>query len=127
MKKEKDKQTILIVEDETPLIKALTEKLSKAGFAYLEAKNGKEGLKIAKRERPDIILLDIVMPIMDGMTMLQKLKKEEKTKNIPIIILTNLSDEEKIEESVKKGVMDYLVKSDWRIEDVVKKVKEKLK
>ncbi len=122
----KKTKKILIVEDETPLVKALNDKLTKSGFSCLEAKNGKEGFKLAKQKKPDVILLDIVMPIMDGMTLLQKLKKEEETKNIPVIILTNLSDEDKIAESMQKGVTDYLVKSDWRIEDVVKKVKEKL-
>lgn len=123
----KKSQKILIVEDEASLIKALSEKLSKAGFVCLEAKNGKDGLEIVKKNKISIILLDIIMPVMDGMTFLQKIKSNEKTEQIPVIILTNLNDDNKIAESQAKGVTDYLIKSDWEIEDVIKKVKEKLK
>lgn len=108
-------------------MKALIEKLSKAGFVCLPARNGKEGLEIARKNQANIILLDIVMPVMDGLSFLQKMKADKKIKVIPVIILTNLSDESKVEESQQKGATDYLVKSDWKIEDVVKIVKERLK
>ena len=121
-----DKKIILIVEDERPLREALRDKLTREGFSTLEAKNGEEGLDVALREHPELILLDIVMPVMDGMTMLKQLRENAWGKNVKIIILTNLSDIEKIADSVKNEVYDYLVKTDWKLEDVVTKVRERL-
>lgn len=117
---------ILIVEDEESLLEALETKLKIAGFSTLRAKDGEQGLEVAKEESPDIILLDIIMPKMDGLTMLKHLRKDEKTKEIPVIILTNLVEGEKIEEAMANGTTDYLIKSNWKIEDVVKKIKERL-
>lgn len=119
---------ILIVEDEIPLREALVDKLTREGFDALEAKNGEEGLQAALKEKPDLILLDIIMPVMDGMTMMKKLREDEWGKKVPIILLTNLSA---TEERIVKGIVEnepayYLVKSDWKIGDVVKKVKERL-
>ncbi len=123
------KKTILIIEDELPELSALRDKLVRKGFAILEAKNGEEGLGIALRDQPDLILLDIVMPVMDGMTMLKKLRAEnEWGKTVPVIILTNLmvDDEQRNREIKETEPAYYLVKSDWKIEDVVAKVYEKL-
>ncbi|MDD4333362.1 MAG: response regulator [Patescibacteria group bacterium] len=118
---------ILIVEDEMSLSEALKRKLSLVdGYNIFVAKDGEDGLSLALREKPDLILLDIIMPKMDGMTMLAKLRKEKGGKKIPVIILTNLSDAENVEEAQKRGVNDFLIKSDWKIEDLAKKVKEKL-
>lgn len=75
---------------------------------------------------PDLILLDIVMPKMDGMTMLAQLREDEWGKTARVITLTNLSDTEKVAEAIEHGSYEYLVKSDWKIEDVVAKVREKL-
>ena len=117
---------ILIIEDEPALREALADKLSREGFSCLEAKNGLEGLDFALKEHPDLILLDIIMPVMDGMTMLEELRKNPWGKNVPVILLTNLSEVEKVAESLRHGIYDYLVKSDWSLEDIVKKVKGKL-
>ena len=121
-----NKKTILIIEDERSLREALRDKLTREGFSTLEAKNGEEGLDVALREHPELILLDIVMPVMDGMTILKKLREDAWGKNVKIIILTNLSDIEKIADSVKNEVYDYLVKTDWKLEDVVTKIRERL-
>jgi DNA-binding response OmpR family regulator len=121
-----EKKTILIVEDEPELSKALSDKLSEEGFSILEAKNGQEGLDIAKDKHPDLILLDILMPIMDGMTMLEMLREDESCKDIPVIFLTNLDDQEKVSEALKAGSFDYLIKTDWSLADIVKKIKNKL-
>ena len=121
-----NKKTILIIEDERSLREALRDKLTREGFSTLEAKNGEEGLDVALREHPELILLDIVMPVMDGMTMLKQLRENAWGKNVKIIILTNLSDIEKIADSVKNEVYDYLVKTDWKLEDVVTKIRERL-
>ena len=117
------KHSVLIVEDEMALVEVLEDHFSEEGFEVLIAKDGKVGLDMALKLNPDIILLDIIMPIMDGITMLEKLRKDEKAKEIPVIMLTNLSDAKRVEEARKQGVNDYLVKADWKLEDVVNKVK----
>lgn len=117
---------ILIIEDESTLLAALVDKFTQEGFTVLSAKDGQEGLNSARDKHPDIILLDIVMPIMDGITMLYEMRKDSWGKLVPVIILTNLSDAGKVAESISQGVYDYLVKSDWKLDDIVKKVKEKL-
>lgn len=122
-----DKQpVILIVDDEEPLRRALGDKFEHAGFRVLPAENGKQALQLATAEHPDLVLLDIVMPRLDGIAVLKQLRADEQTKHIPIILLTNLADNYKLMEATAAGVFDYLIKSDWKLEDVVKKVKEKL-
>lgn len=121
------KQTILIVEDEIAILNALRDKLTREGFAILEAKNGEEGLEIALRIHPDLILLDIIMPVMDGLTMLSRLREDPWGKDAKVIILTNLSESAKVSEVMAKESFDYLVKSDWKLEEVVKKVQERVK
>ncbi|MFC1612254.1 PleD family two-component system response regulator [Patescibacteria group bacterium] len=120
-------KTILIIEDEAPVVRILREKFKSEGFRVLEAKNGIDGFKKAKTEKPDLILLDIILPKMDGIAMLQKLRKDAWGKNVKVIILTNLSDGDELAEAIEHKVHDYLVKADWKLEEIVKKVKEKLK
>src|SRR6185436_5846383 len=110
---------MLIVEDEKSLLKALAEKFGHEGFRVLTAENGEKGLGLAKENLPEIILLDIVMPKMDGLTVIKNLRAYEKTKKIPVILLSNLYDNERVAEAGKYGVYDYLIKSDWKLEDVV--------
>lgn len=117
---------ILIVEDEPSLIKALEEKLHQAGFETISAKNGEEGLSLAMSDKPDCILLDIIMPRMDGMTMLKELRKNDWGKNALVIMLTNLSDGEYAHSAAESGAYDFLVKTDWKIGDVIDKIKEKI-
>ena len=123
---EEKKYSILVVEDESAVSEALGDKFGREGFEVFLAKDGAKGLEVAFREIPDLILLDIVMPVIDGITMLEKMRKDKKGKKIPVIMFTNLSDSDRIKEAQKKGVNDYLIKADWKLEDVVKKVKEKL-
>lgn len=117
---------ILVVEDEAMLLRALDDKLSLEGFTVIQATNGRDGLSTALKEHPTLILLDIMMPIMDGMTMLRELRKDDWGKTVPVIMLTNLVDSEKVDECIKQGVYDYLVKSEWTLEQLIKKVKEKI-
>lgn len=119
--------TILIVEDEPTLNKALTEFLAEAGFATLSASDGEEAVKLAKAENPKLILLDIILPKKDGYEVLDELKADEKTKKIPIILLTNLESAEDIQKAFDKGATTYLVKSNYKLEDVLGKIKEILK
>lgn len=118
---------VLIVEDEAPLRNAVADILSFEGFTVFQAKNGQEGLDISFKEHPDLILLDLMMPVMDGLTMLEKLRQDaEWGKGAAVILLTNLNDPEKIAQATSAGSYDFLVKSDWNIEDVVKKIKMRL-
>ena len=114
---------ILIVEDEKPLIHALHDKLQREGFEILQAQNGKDGLALALEKHPDLILLDIIMPIMDGVTMLRELRKDEWGKFARVIMLTNLTDAEKTEEALRTGASDYLIKADWKLEDLINKIR----
>ena len=121
-------KTILIVEDEEPMLQDLVNKFNLEGFLVLKAKDGEKGLDLALKKHPDIILLDIVMPKMDGMTMTKKVREDKKWgKEVPIIMLTNLSDPGNVSEAAKFEVYDFLVKTDWRLDDVVRLVKQKLR
>ncbi len=117
---------ILIVEDDQLLIKILFDEFEKNNFKVFLASNGQEGLEKALYEKPDLILLDIVMPIMDGLTMLKKLRAQKEGASIPVMILTNLSGAETIEKGVQSGSYDFLVKANWDLKDIVNKVKSKL-
>ena len=127
MKLKKIPQTILIVEDDAPVRQALADKLTRAGFAVAVAKNGIEGLSAAKKLHPDLILLDILMPKMDGLTMMKKLRAtSDWAKKIPIILLTNVGpDEGKImKKTIADGSAYYLVKTNWSLSAVVEKIRE---
>ncbi|MCK5061535.1 response regulator [Candidatus Parcubacteria bacterium] len=117
---------ILIVEDVSFLQNAMKMVMEDAGYEVLTASDGQAGLDMAIAKKPDLILLDIMMPKMDGMTMLKKLRKHPNGKRVPIIILTNLSSEEKLIEANKEGVTDYFIKSDWEIEELPDLVANKL-
>ena len=117
---------ILVVEDERELLEVIASQLKENHFDVVEAVDGVEGLTAAKREHPDLILLDIVMPKMDGLAMLEKLRQDSWGKNVKVILLTNLGDSEKVAQAVKLGTFDYLVKADWNINEVVKLVNDRL-
>ncbi|MBZ9569875.1 response regulator [Patescibacteria group bacterium] len=119
-------KTILVIEDDAPTLQALVDTFTSEGFHVLKAKDGKKGLELALKEHPDLVLLDIIMPKMDGMTMLKKLREDEWGKDVQVVILTNLSSVEKTAEALKGRVYDYFVKTNWKLEDLVKRVKERL-
>lgn len=120
---------ILVVEDEPDMRQALAESLTHEGFEVIEASNGGEGLEEAISRHPDLIILDILMPKVNGMEMMKKLRQNSAWgKGVPIIMLTNLS----VDDNILKGIVEdqpsyYFVKSDWRIPDVIEKVRELLK
>lgn len=120
------KKKILVVEDEISLLKALEEKFTHEGFEVLKARNGEEGLQIAIQAKPEMILLDIIMPKMDGLTMLRELRKDPWGKDAKIILLTNLSSPEAVTEAIQHNVYDYLVKTNWKLDSIVLKVKTML-
>lgn len=126
MKKEINK-TILIVEDEESYRKILLDKLGREGFNVVEANNGKEGLEKALKIHPDLILLDIEMPLVNGLTMLEKLREESWGSKAKVIILTTYQETDKISKAVNLETYDYFVKTEIEIETLVEKIKEKLK
>ncbi|MEI7791958.1 MAG: response regulator [Candidatus Berkelbacteria bacterium] len=120
---------ILVVEDEQTLRDAIVTVLSAKNFLAIEAVNGKDGVEKALSEHPDLILLDLVMPVMDGMTALKEIRKDKWGADVPVVILTNLSatDENLVTDIVTHKPLEYLVKADWKIHDVVDKVEKILK
>lgn len=121
------KKKILIVEDDKSLRHALEEVISREGFIAMVAKDGEEGLESALKNHPDLILLDIIMPKMNGVKMLKSLRDDTWGKAVPVLLLTNDTDPEHMRETLKDNATDYLIKSDWEIEEVVKKVKTTLR
>ena len=120
-------KTILIIEDEKALLEILAGEFTSEGYRVFEAKNGVEGLALALKEHPDLILLDIVMPELDGMAVLSRLREDQWGKNARVLILTNLEgDAEKTVHAITNGVFEFLVKSRWTLEDLKERVKEKL-
>lgn len=125
MKKQK---TILIVEDEKNLREALVDVFQSRKFISLQAKNGKEALSIALKEHPDMIILDLLMPEVDGMTAFEKIRKDSWGAKVPVIILTNLNPtaEALVTEVITYEPLFYLIKSDWKLHDIVDKVESTL-
>ena len=116
---------ILIIEDDVVLSRMYQKKFEHEGFQAAAAYSGGEGLQKAPIEKPDVILLDIMMPAVDGFAVIRRLKKEPATREIPIIILTNLGTSEIfIEEAKRLGVKDYLIKYKTSAKDVVAAVKK---
>jgi DNA-binding response OmpR family regulator len=126
MNKINKKVLILVVEDEKILVNTLEEKLLAEGFDVIKAYNGIDGFALALNEHPNLILLDLLMPKMDGMSMLKELRKDEWGKNVPVIILTNLSasDEERNRDITKFEPSYYFMKTDKSLDEIIEKVKE---
>lgn len=117
---------ILIVEDDKNYQRILTEKLTLEGFDIKVAENGEEGLIAIREYAPDLILLDIIMPKMDGITMLKSLAVSDPKMAERIMVLTNLSDNKTISQAIENGSYSFLIKSNWSVADLVKKIREKL-
>jgi len=117
------KPTILIVEDEPNLLELYRIALEQAGFAVFTAANGEVGYRMATGNPPDLVMLDILMPKVDGYQMLKLLKRTPETKNIPVIIFSNLSQAEEIEKGLKLGAKDYIIKTSVTPKVMVEKVK----
>lgn len=120
-------QKILFIEDEPHLQKAVGEVLKQEGFEILSALDGEEGLNLVKKEKPDLVLLDLILPKKDGFEVLKEMKADEKLKGIPVIILTNLEGTGDVEKALNLGATTYLVKANYELEDVVSKIKDFLK
>jgi DNA-binding response OmpR family regulator len=129
MEENNKKLVLLIVEDEKILANTLEEKLISEGFDVLKASDGGEGLKLALDKHPNLILLDLLMPKIDGITMLKELRKDSWGSRAAVIILTNVESSDKISESLDTGfgnVFEYILKTNWSLEDIASRIKERL-
>jgi DNA-binding response OmpR family regulator len=119
------KQKILIVEDDRALQSALLEILAQEGYETASAFDGEEGVQRAQENKPDLILLDLILPKKDGYEVLAELKKGPN-KNIPVLILTNLEEIDNVQKALELGAKTFMVKSDFSLRDIIEKIKENL-
>lgn len=117
---------ILFVEDEEALQKAMGGMLEQKGYKIIKAIDGEAGLSAAKRELPDLILLDLILPKKNGFEVLEELKKDISTKNIPVIVLTNLEGSADVERALSSGATTYLVKANYNLDDISAKIESTL-
>ena len=115
---------LLIVEDEDVLLRVLKEKFEAENFDVSVARSGDVVLSLAKKFKPDVILLDILLPKMDGLEVLAQLKDDADLANIPVIIMSNLDDDERVKKGLKLGAVDYLIKTQHPVNEVVEKVNQ---
>lgn len=130
MNKLDKKNVLLIIEDEKTLSDTLEERLTSEGFEVFKAADGDEGLKLALDKHPNLILLDLLMPKVDGITMLKELRKDAWGKRASVIILTNVESSDKIADTIGLGfgnIFEYIIKTNWSLDDVVARIKERLK
>ncbi len=114
---------ILLIEDEEALQKTISQALKNEGFDVSSSLDGELGLRLAERLKPDLIILDLILPKLNGFEVLKKLKENNETKDIPVIVLTNLERTEDIERVIELGAKAYLVKSDYSLNEIIEKVK----
>ncbi len=124
MNEQKKKKLILVVEDDSFLLQMYATKLEKAGFEVKSAVDGTQGFKKAKDVHPDLILLDLVMPSMDGFKVLEELKVNSETQSIPVIILSNLSEREDVQKCLQLGAVDYIIKAHFVPSEVINKIEQ---
>ncbi|KPJ85503.1 hypothetical protein AMJ57_02890 [Parcubacteria bacterium SG8_24] len=120
------KVRVLIVDDDAFLASIYATKLELEQFEVLRARDGEEGLEMAQREVPDLVLLDVLMPKLDGFEVLKRIKADERLKDIPVIMLTNLGQKEDIEQALNEGATDYLIKAHFVPAEAVEKIKKVL-
>jgi len=118
---------ILVIEDDKFLRELIIRKLLDNGFVTVEAGNGEEGIKKVKEEKPDLILLGLILPSIDGFEVLSQIKKDENLKFIPVVILSNLGQKEEVEKGLKMGAIDYLIKAHFTPGEIIEKIKNILK
>jgi len=122
----KKKKTILIVEDDKYLSKAYSIKIKNAGFNILLSSNGLDGLSIAKEKKPDLVVLDLLLPRVDGFEFLKRIKADEKTKNIPVLAISVLGQKADQERAMALGAEEYFIKTEYKLEEIIEKIREYL-
>jgi len=118
---------ILFIEDESALQKSFRDMLEGKSYEVISALDGETGLRLARTQKPDLILLDLRLPQKDGFEVLKLLKNDKRTENVPVIILTNLEKAEDIQRALSSGATTYLVKSNYELEEVIGKIEQALK
>ncbi len=121
------KEKILIVEDDKFLGEFLLKRLKEEGFEVFLATNGEEGFNLACEKRPELIILDLILPEKNGYEVLEDLKRNPLTSNIPVLILSNLGQKEEVEEALRKGAEDFLIKAYYSLDDITLRVRLHLK
>ena len=114
---------ILIVEDDKFLRELISHKLIKEGYDIIEAADGEEGIKKAMEEKPDLVLLDLILPGIDGFEVLYRMKASPETSSIPVIILSNLGQKDDVEKGMRLGASDYLIKAHFTPGEIIGKIK----
>jgi CheY-like chemotaxis protein len=122
----KTAKKILVIENEKATRKILVDKLQRENFSVVEAGSGQQGLELALKEHPDLILLDVFMPNMNGLELINKLHQDDWGKQAPIIILSNISEDTQLMSEIKHQNYDYLMKTNHNLSSVVEKIKAKL-
>ena len=117
---------ILLIEDEEILINLLEKKMTQEGYEFFVARNGLEGLEKMRETRPDLILLDIIMPEMGGFEVMEEMQKDEELKKIPVIVISNSGQPVEIDRIQKLGAKDWLIKTEFDPQEVVEKVKKQI-
>jgi DNA-binding response OmpR family regulator len=120
-------RTILIIEDDRFLRELIAKKLEKEGYQTTEAVDGEEGIKKIKEGKPDLVLLDLILPGIDGFEVLSKMKDDPTLSQIPVIILSNLGQKEDVEKGLKLGAVDYLIKAHFTPGEIIEKIRANLK
>jgi len=115
---------ILIIEDDKFLRDLMEKKLLNSDYEVVTAEDGSSGLEMVVSESPDLVLLDILLPTMSGWEVLAKLTQSPKTENVPVVLLTNLGDQNDIERGLKLGVKDYIIKANFTPAEIVEKIKK---
>ncbi len=118
---------ILLVEDEEILINILSKKLTKEGYEVAIARNGQEGLESMRKDKPDLVLLDVVIPKMSGFEVMEEMNKDEKLRKISVIIVSNSGQPVELDRAKKLGAKDWLIKTDFDPQEVVEKVRNNFK
>ncbi len=117
-------QKILIVEDDKFLREMITRKLDKEDYETIQAVDGKEGLERMREEKPDLVLLDLIMPGVGGFEVLEEAKKDPEIESIPIVILSNLGQKSEVERGLDLGAEDFLIKAHFTPREIIKKIQE---
>jgi len=121
-----DKAKILLIEDDSFLLQMYATKLDLEGFSVFEATDGEKGIRMAKKVLPNLILLDMILPKKDGVAVLTELKNDNSTKDIPVIVLSNDGQKERIDRCLALGAKDYLIKAHFIPSEVITRVQEVL-
>lgn len=117
---------VVFIEDEPALQKTVSEFLGVQGYEVVTASNGEEGLELVKSERPDVVLLDLILPKLGGLEVLRRMRSTPELSSVPVIVLTNVESSESVEEAVRLGAKAYLIKTNYTLDEVLGKIRKVL-